>query len=68
MSVGTLIVLGIVEQILVFTVVLPATGWWFSWFGVSAVLNLPRLFQNAQEPMTEHAPQRPPANQICTEQ
>ena len=43
MNLATLIILGIIEQIFVFTVILPTTGWWFSFFGLTAIWNL--IFQ-----------------------
>ena len=40
MNLKTMIVLGIIEQIIVFTIILPQTGWWFSFFGLTAIWNL----------------------------
>ena len=40
MTLRTLIILGIVEQIIVFAYILPTSGWWFSFFGISAIWNL----------------------------
>ncbi len=40
MNLKTMIVLGIIEQIIVFTVILPQTGWWFIFFGLTAIWNL----------------------------
>ena len=31
-----LIIIGVIEQIIVFTIVLPSTGWWFAIFGFAA--------------------------------
>tara|TARA_B100000686_G_C16383266_1_gene758634 strand:+ start:146 stop:364 length:219 start_codon:yes stop_codon:yes gene_type:complete len=31
---------GIIEQAIMFGIILPATGWWFSFFAISAVWNL----------------------------
>ena len=35
-----IIVLGAVEQLIVCTVILPQTGWWFAIFGIAAVFNI----------------------------
>ena len=35
-----IIVLGAVEQLIVWTVILPQTGWWFAIFGIAAVFNI----------------------------
>ena len=35
-----LIVLGAVEQLIVWTIILPQTGWWFAIFGIAAVFNI----------------------------
>lgn len=40
MTLGTMLILGVIEQIIIFTVVLPATGFWFSFFGLSAIWTL----------------------------
>ena len=32
-----LIIIGVIEQIIVFTIILPSTGWWFAIFGIAAV-------------------------------
>ncbi len=40
MTLRTLIILGIVEQLIVFGYILPTTGWWFSFFAISAVWTL----------------------------
>ena len=37
MTLGTMFILGVIEQIIMFTIVLPATGFWFSFFGISAI-------------------------------
>ncbi len=31
---------GVIEQAIVLAFILPATGWWFSFFAISAVWNL----------------------------
>ena len=31
---------GVIEQAIVFGIILPATGWWFSFFALSAIWNL----------------------------
>ena len=31
---------GIIEQAIMFGIILPATGWWFSFFAISAVWSL----------------------------
>ena len=50
MNILTLIVLGIIEQIIVFTVILPTTGWWFSIFGLTAVWSIITLpFSNNEK-------------------
>ena len=35
-----IIVLGAVEQLIVWTIILPQTGWWFAIFGIAAVFNI----------------------------
>ncbi len=40
MTLKTLIILGVVEQVIMFTIVLPATGFWFSFFGLTAIWNI----------------------------
>ncbi len=40
MTLGTMLILGVVEQIIMFAVVLPTTGFWFSFFGLSAIWTL----------------------------
>jgi len=34
------IIAGVIEQAIVFGFILPATGWWFSFFALTAVWNL----------------------------
>ena len=54
MNILVLIVLGIVEQIIVFTVILPTTGWWFSIFGLTAAWSIITLpFSNKKEETVE---------------
>ena len=36
----TLIIIGAIEQLIVWTVILPQTGWWFAIFGIAAVWNI----------------------------
>ena len=31
---------GVIEQAIMFGIILPATGWWFSFFAISAIWNL----------------------------
>jgi len=31
---------GVIEQVIVLGFILPATGWWFSFFAISAIWNL----------------------------
>tara|TARA_B110000967_G_scaffold203529_1_gene244360 strand:- start:41 stop:280 length:240 start_codon:yes stop_codon:yes gene_type:complete len=40
MTLKQYIVAGVVEQAIVLGFILPATGWWFSFFALSAVWNL----------------------------
>ena len=40
MTLKTWIILGIIEQIVVFTYIMPASGYWFSFFGLTAVWTL----------------------------
>ena len=40
MTLKTWIILGIIEQILVFTYIMPASGYWFSFFGLTAIWTL----------------------------
>ena len=40
MTLKTLIIIGIIEQIVVFAYIFPTSGWWFSFFGISAIWNL----------------------------
>ena len=35
-----LIIIGAIEQLIVWTVILPQTGWWFAIFGIAAVWNI----------------------------
>ena len=35
-----IIILGAVEQLIVWTIILPQTGWWFAIFGIAAVFNI----------------------------
>ena len=53
MNILTLIVLGIIEQIIVFTVILPTTGWWFSIFGLTAAWSIITLPFNNKEQVTD---------------
>ncbi len=34
------LIAGVIEQVIVLGVILPATGWWFSFFGLTAIWNL----------------------------
>ncbi len=40
MTLKQYLVAGVIEQIIVFGIILPATGWWFSFFALSAIWNL----------------------------
>tara|TARA_Y100000590_G_scaffold322926_1_gene365756 strand:+ start:11246 stop:11389 length:144 start_codon:yes stop_codon:yes gene_type:complete len=40
MTLKQYLIAGAVEQAIVLGVILPATGWWFSFFALTAVLNL----------------------------
>ena len=40
MNLKQYIIAGVIEQAIVFAFILPATGWWFSFFGLTAVWNL----------------------------
>ena len=40
MTLKQYIVAGVIEQVIMFGFILPATGWWFSFFALSAVWNL----------------------------
>jgi len=40
MTLKQYIIAGVIEQIIMFTIILPATGWWFSFFALTAVWNL----------------------------
>jgi len=31
---------GVIEQVIMFGIILPATGWWFSFFAISAIWSL----------------------------
>ena len=45
-----IIVLGAVEQLIVWTVILPETGWWFAIFGIAAVFNIVSNLGSLGEP------------------
>tara|TARA_B100000029_G_scaffold459116_1_gene489013 strand:+ start:345 stop:512 length:168 start_codon:yes stop_codon:yes gene_type:complete len=54
MTLRTLIILGVIEQIIVFAYILPTSGWWFSFFGISALWTLiASLFDNSSQEMSE---------------
>ena len=53
MNILTLIVLGIIEQIIVFTVILPTTGWWFSIFALTAAWSIITLPFNKKDQETD---------------
>ncbi len=40
MTLKQYIVAGVIEQVIMLGFILPATGWWFSFFALSAVWNL----------------------------
>ena len=40
MTLKQYLIAGVIEQVIVLGVILPATGWWFSFFALTAVLNL----------------------------
>lgn len=40
MTLKTWIILGVIEQIVVFAYILPTHGYWFSFFGLTALLTL----------------------------
>ena len=40
MTLKQYIIAGVIEQVLMFGFITPATGWWFSFFGLTAVWNL----------------------------
>ena len=40
MTLKQYLVAGVVEQAIVLGIILPATGWWFSFFAISAVWSL----------------------------
>ena len=40
MTLKQYLVAGVIEQAIVLAIILPATGWWFSFFAISAVWNL----------------------------
>ena len=39
MTIKQYLVAGVIEQAIVLGIILPATGWWFSFFAISAWLN-----------------------------
>jgi|TARA_B100000959_G_scaffold246448_1_gene271952 hypothetical protein len=40
MTLRDYIIAGIIEQVIMLAFITPATGWWFSFFGLTAVWNL----------------------------
>lgn len=40
MTMKQYLIAGVIEQAIVLGVILPATGWWFSFFALTAVFNL----------------------------
>ena len=40
MTLKQYIIAGVIEQVIMFAFILPATGWWFSFFALTAVWNL----------------------------
>tara|TARA_Y100000310_G_C20031323_1_gene511934 strand:- start:223 stop:441 length:219 start_codon:yes stop_codon:yes gene_type:complete len=40
MTLKEYLVAGVIEQVIMFGIILPATGWWFSFFALSAIWNL----------------------------
>jgi len=40
MTLKQYMVAGVIEQAIMFGIILPATGWWFSFFALSAIWNL----------------------------
>jgi len=40
MTLKQYLVAGVIEQVIVLGIILPATGWWFSFFALSAIWNL----------------------------
>ena len=40
MTLKQYIIAGVIEQVIMLGFILPATGWWFSFFALSAVWNL----------------------------
>ena len=40
MTLKQYLVAGVIEQAIMFGIILPATGWWFSFFAISAIWNL----------------------------
>ena len=40
MTLKQYLIAGVIEQAIVLGVILPATGWWFSFFALTAVWNL----------------------------
>ena len=35
-----IIIIGAIEQLIVWTIIMPQTGWWFAFFGIAAVWNI----------------------------
>ena len=40
MTLKQYLVAGVIEQAIMFGIIFPATGWWFSFFAISAIWNL----------------------------
>ena len=40
MTLKQYLVAGVIEQVIMFGIILPATGWWFSFFAISAIWSL----------------------------
>ena len=40
MTLKQYIIAGVIEQVIMLGFILPATGWWFSFFALTAVVNL----------------------------
>ena len=40
MTLKQYLVVGVIEQVIMFGIILPATGWWFSFFAISAIWSL----------------------------
>ncbi len=40
MTIKQYLVAGVIAQAIVLGIILPATGWWFSFFAISAIWNL----------------------------